>query len=88
MKYSKAESIFPEELLLIIQQYVQGELVYIPKPKEAHSKWGENTRSKSMVSARNAEIKSLYRGGVSMRELSDRYFLSHESIKKIIYKKD
>ncbi|AZN41405.1 CD3324 family protein [Paenibacillus albus] len=88
MKYSKAESVFPEELLRIIQQYVQGELVYIPKPKEAHRKWGENTRSKSIVTARNAEIKSLYRGGVSMSELSDRYFLSFESIKKIIYTKN
>lgn len=87
MKYSKAEFIFPEELLRIIQEYVQGELVYIPKPKEAHLKWGEKTRSKSMVSARNAEIKSLFRDGVSIRELADRYFLSCESIKKIIYRK-
>lgn len=88
MKYSKAEFIFPEELLRIIQEYVQGELVYIPKPKEAHLKWGEKTRSKSMISARNAEIQSLFRNGVSIGELADRYFLSCESIKKIVYKKN
>ncbi|MGO4532276.1 CD3324 family protein [Paenibacillus sp. 2TAF8] len=88
MKYSKAESIFPEELLRIIQEYVQGELVYIPKPKEAHLKWGEKTHSKSRVSARNAEIKSLFLNGVSLDELAERYFLSSESIKKIVYKKN
>ncbi|MGE6575084.1 CD3324 family protein [Paenibacillus xylanexedens] len=88
MKYSKAESIFPEELLRIIQEYIQGELVYIPKPKEAHLKWGEKTESKSRVSARNAEIKSLFRNGVRIEELADRYFLSCESIKKIVYTKN
>ncbi|MFD0619633.1 hypothetical protein ACFQZR_19365 [Paenibacillus sp. GCM10027629] len=55
MKYSKAEFIFPEELLRIIQEYVQGELVYIPKPKEAHLKWGEKTLSKSMVSSKRRD---------------------------------
>ncbi|QHW34029.1 hypothetical protein GZH47_26700 [Paenibacillus rhizovicinus] len=88
MKYTKAEHIFPEELLQIIQQYVQGELVYIPRPKEVHRKWGENTDSKSRVAARNAEIKASYRNGAGMSELSARYFLSYESIKKIVYKKD
>ena len=88
MKYSKAESIFPEELLRIIQEYVQGELVYIPKPKEAHLKWGEKTLSKNRVSARNSEIKSLFCNGVSIEELAGRYFLSFESIKKIVYKKN
>ncbi|WP_160036395.1 CD3324 family protein [Paenibacillus sp. An7] len=88
MKYSKAESVFPEELLRIIQQYVQGELVYIPKRKEAHLKWGEKTQSKSKVSARNAEINSLFHNGVSIEELAERYFLSCESIKKIVYKKN
>ncbi|OMF07562.1 hypothetical protein BK129_07100 [Paenibacillus amylolyticus] len=88
MKYSKAESIFPEELLRIIQEYVQGELVYIPKPKETHLKWGEKTESKSKVSARNAEIKSLFLNGIRVEELADRYFLSCESIKKIVYTKN
>lgn len=88
MKYSKAESIFPEELLRIIQEYVQGELVYIPKPKEAHLKWGEKTDSKSRVSARNADIKSLFHNGFSIEELAERYFLSCETIKKIVYKKN
>ncbi|MEK4365762.1 CD3324 family protein [Paenibacillus sp. FSL M8-0212] len=88
MKYSKAESIFPEELLRIIQEYVQGELVYIPKPKETHLKWGEKTESKSKVSARNAEIKSLFLNGIRIEELADRYFLSCETIKKIVYTKN
>ncbi|MFR2839710.1 MAG: hypothetical protein ACLTBU_11525 [Zhenhengia sp.] len=30
MKYRKAESVLPQELLKQIQQYIQGEYVYIP----------------------------------------------------------
>lgn len=88
MKYSNAEFVFPEELLRIIQEYVQGELIYIPKPKEEHLKWVEKTQSKSRVSARNAEIKSLFRNGVSIEDLAAQYFLSYESIKKIVYSKN
>lgn len=33
MKYVKATTVFPEELLVEIQKYVQGETIYIPKQK-------------------------------------------------------
>lgn len=88
MKYSKAEHVFPKELLTLIQEYVQGELVYIPKPKERHKKWGENTQSKRLTAERNARIKSAYRDGAGIEELSEQYFLSAESIKKIIYQRE
>jgi len=41
MKYVNADQIFPQALLMEIQKYVHGELVYIPKPKRLHKKWGE-----------------------------------------------
>lgn len=88
MKYSKAEYVFPQEVLALIQEYVQGELVYIPKPKERHKKWGENTQSKRLTAERNAGIKSAYHSGAKIEELSERYYLSVESIKKIVYQKE
>lgn len=87
MKYKKAEDIFPKELLDKIQEHVQGELIYIPKIKSTHKKWGENTNSKALVAKRNAQIQLLYRNGVKIEDLAKQYFLSVESIKKIIYKK-
>ncbi len=39
MTYIKANNVFPEELLKQIQKYIQGELVYIPKPKGVRKKW-------------------------------------------------
>lgn len=41
MNYLRADLILPEELLYEIQKYVQDGLIYIPKPKNLHKKWGE-----------------------------------------------
>lgn len=38
MKYIKATTILPEELLVEIQKYVQGETIYIPKQKCTYEK--------------------------------------------------
>ncbi|MCL2564180.1 MAG: hypothetical protein FWE24_00005 [Defluviitaleaceae bacterium] len=43
MKYIKAQQVFPKHLLDEIQKYVQGELIYIPKPPVNYKKWGEST---------------------------------------------
>ena len=44
MKYINADIILPEELLKEVQKYVQGGMVYIPKPEGLRKKWGENSR--------------------------------------------
>jgi len=85
MKYQNADVVFPTALLAEIQKYVQDGMVYIPKSKENHKKWGENTQSKKLIFIRNNEIKSAFRQGFTVEELSEKYYLSLESIKKIIY---
>ena len=87
MKDSNIAEILPKELLCEIQQYVQGKSLYIPKPKDSHKKWGENTQSKNIISMRNGKIRSDFRAGSTIDELCERYFLSPESIKKIVYSK-
>ncbi len=40
MSYKKADKILPKELLEIIQQYVEGESIYIPRKTENRRSWG------------------------------------------------
>ncbi|MFS0872614.1 CD3324 family protein [Paenibacillus xylanilyticus] len=87
MKYINADAILPEELLKEIQRHIPGGLVYIPKPKDAHKKWGENSGSRIVVNKRNEQIRRLFAAGVSMDELTGQFFLSIDSIKKIVYSK-
>lgn len=87
MKYVNAESIFPVELLNEIQKYVNGEMVYVPISKESRKKWGENSGSKIYLNDRNHEIRQLFLDGIKIDQLSARFFLSRDSIKKIVYSK-
>ncbi|WP_102029055.1 CD3324 family protein [Salirhabdus sp. Marseille-P4669] len=87
MNYVKANAVLPEELLKEIQKYVQGETLYIPKPKGAYQKWGACSGARESIANRNATIKQSFQKGTSIEELSEAYFLSPETIKKIIYTK-
>ena len=39
MGYKKAEEILPAELIEILQEYVDGDIIYIPK-KKTRAGWG------------------------------------------------
>jgi len=86
MKYIKA-TVFPESLLAEIQKYVQGELVYIPKPPANHKKWGADTGAKSAVAQRNESLVQTFKTGASVAQLAEAYCLSEDTIKKIVYGK-
>lgn len=87
MNKSSIEAVLPKELLFEIQKYIQGKSVYIPKPKDGHKKWGDITQSKAVTAERNNEIRSAFRNGLTIDELSERYLLSQASIKKVVYDK-
>lgn len=87
MKYVKAAAVLPQTLLEELQQYVEGELLYIPKRPESRKAWGTNTGSKREVLQRNQEICRAYRAGEGLERLAERYCLSIETLKKIIYRK-
>ncbi len=86
-KYVNAEIIFPEELLKEIQKYINGGLVYVPKTKGLHKKWGETSGSRIVLKLRNEEIRQRFLSGETIDQLSDRFCLSIETIKKIVYSK-
>lgn len=85
MSYRSAEQILPAEIIELIQQYVDGENIYIPRKAEHKKKWGEATQIKIELRQRNREIYEEYLKGVGMRELAERYYLSEKSIQRIIY---
>lgn len=41
MSYKKAIHILPEELLELIQEYVDGECIYIPRKSNNKKEWGD-----------------------------------------------
>ena len=87
MKYKNAEKILPKELMDEVQKYIQGECLYIPKADGSRKKWGEKTGARRDLSLRNDKIRSEFKNGATITELSERYFLAENSIKMIVYKK-
>lgn len=84
MGYVHALEILPEELIEKIQEYVHGQIIYIPKINSEKCKWGEKTDTKAYFQHRNAEIYNSYKNGVTVLELSEKYFLTPKSIQRII----
>ncbi|WP_010291958.1 CD3324 family protein [Clostridium senegalense] len=88
MKYVRIDRILPDDLIKEIQKYIQGEYIYIPSLPEKRKRWGEKSKSRDYLKARNEKILNQYIGGQSISNLAEEFFLSDSSIKKIVYKKD
>jgi Mor family transcriptional regulator len=86
LSYKNAKDILPPELLREIQNYVQGERIYIPQVENVRTKWGKKSGTREAITFRNKEIYQKYKEGLSIEELSDLFCLSVESIRKIVYK--
>lgn len=84
MSYKKAAQILPDELVRQIQQYVDGEAIYIPRADERRRAWGDSTVTRRELRDRNESIYREYLGGATMAALAQRYFLSLKSIQRII----
>ena len=86
MSYIKATEVLPKEVLDLIQEYVEGKYIYIPKKECNRKPWGETTKSKKETYNRNLQIYKEYKEGVSVKTLSEMYYLSPKSIQRIILK--
>jgi len=84
MSYIKADSILPQELLLLVQEYADGQYLYIPRKADHKKIWGESTDSRKLTKLRNTEIYERYKNGASAAHLADEYYLSIKSIHRII----
>lgn len=86
MSYKNGKDILPPSLLKQLQEYIQGEIVYIPKREQKRAGWGENNGTRLIIERRNKEIYRLYKSGWTIVELIQSYHLSEDSIRKIIVK--
>ncbi|MDE6738625.1 MAG: hypothetical protein K2K07_06000 [Lachnospiraceae bacterium] len=82
MKYQNANNVLPQELLEQIQEYVQGEYLYIPIQSKRSVE--SVTAYKTELEKRDAQIYRKYLEGIGRKRLSEIYHLSESSIRRII----
>ena len=86
MSYKNATEILPPDLLEMIQSHFSGGTIYIPKASEKKG-WGELSGTRRDIQIRNDNITRLFKNGKDISELANQFFLSVETIKKIVYSK-
>jgi len=86
MSYKKAKHILPAELLELIQEYVDGEYIYIPRRAEHKKDWGSNTATRKELDVRDFNIYNDYLSGADTVTLGKKYYLSSKSIQRIVLK--
>ncbi|MEE1039009.1 MAG: CD3324 family protein [Eubacterium sp.] len=84
MNYKRAEEWIPQELLIKLQEYVDGEYLYIPRKSNHHKTWGEKNGYKKKLTERNKEIAARRYSGETVEQLAKIYFLSEKSIYRIL----
>ncbi|MDE6281219.1 MAG: hypothetical protein K2M15_05435 [Oscillospiraceae bacterium] len=84
MSYKKATHILPRELLEKVQEYIDGESIYIPKISDNKKSWGAATSTRQELQDRNEHIYMDYLAGAHTQDLAEKYFLSVKSIQRII----
>lgn len=84
MSYIKANDVLPQYIVTIIQQYIDGENIYIPKKENDRVRWGEKTGARKELYDRNVLIYRDYLNGAGIPALAEQYFLSDKSIQRII----
>ena len=85
IRYINAEDILPAELISQIRNYIEGKAIYIPRA-DGRAAWGNATGTRAELDSRNRSIRDEFASGVSVTELSEKYCLSTDSIRKILRK--
>ncbi len=84
MSYVKAEDILPEDIIKLIQKYVDGKTIYIPRKENERKEWGNSTEIRKELIIRNQKIYIDFQKGLVKSELANKYFLSEKSIQRIL----
>lgn len=84
MSYIRAEELFPQEMVEMLQDYAAGQTVYIPRKPGQRAVWGEKTKFRREIEERNRQIYRRYLEGASTKELAVSFYLSVKSIQRII----
>lgn len=84
MAYTKAQDVLPRHLLEAVQEYIDGQSLYIPRKEANRKAWGEARDSRTRLSIRNAAIYERYQSGIAVRDLANAYHLSIKAVYKIL----
>lgn len=84
MGYKNAICVLPDKLIAAIQEYIDGEYLYIPRRAENRKRWGELKNTRHSLRMRNETISEEYRNGISVEQLATRYYLSPKTVYKIL----
>ena len=85
MSYMNAEDVLPKVLIKEIQEYIEGQFIYIPRKSENILSWGEKNGTKKKLAERNQTIVSRFYSGETITELGEVYYLSEKRIQGIIH---
>lgn len=64
MGYPKIYEILPKEIILQIQDYIEGAVIYIPKRSENKKLWGDGTDTKEILA-------TVYKGNIIKNLIMD-----------------
>lgn len=56
MSYIKAIDVLPQDIIEIIQRYVDGEYIYILRKASQRRSWGEKTKNKDVTEDRKWKL--------------------------------
>lgn len=84
MGYLRAEEILPPDIIKLIQHYIDGENIYIPRKESNRKAWGNGTLIRQELKERNRLIFVDYQKGLKISDLAKKYFLSEKSIQRIV----
>lgn len=87
MEYLNARKVLPARLIAELQKYASGKLVYIPIDDGDRTGWGQLSGARRELDRRNQQICSMFHQGAGIDNLASRFYLSPETIKKIVYTK-
>ncbi|MCC3868892.1 CD3324 family protein [Terrisporobacter mayombei] len=84
MKYENANDILPLHIIEMLQEYVDGKYLYIPRKENNKKSWGEESGFRQELNNRNRKIIEEYNNGKTVKEISQNYYLTEHSIRRII----
>lgn len=87
-RYRNAADVLPAALLAKLQQYVAGEVLYVPRDRTQRIAWGERSGAREALRQRNQEICQRRAEGATIEQLMAEFHLGYDSIRKIIGRKE
>ena len=85
MKYANANDVLPARLVDELLLHVEGCMLYVPQKTGSRKAWGDATGTRQELKARNEQMRNEHAAGAKLFELSDRFGLSPDTVRKIVY---